>query len=59
MCKILLLIIILTVIISYVSGHGRLLEPVGRASRWRYDSSAPRDYDDNQSFCGGFYVSIF
>lgn len=35
-----------------------VLDPVNRASRWRYDSSAPTDYDDSQAFCGGFYVSL-
>lgn len=38
-------------------GHGMLLDPVNRASRWRFNSSAPADYNDNEGFCGGFNVS--
>lgn len=43
-------------IVQFVSGHGMLLDPVSRGSRWRYDARAPINYDDNQSFCGGFGV---
>lgn len=25
---------------------------------WRYGYNTPANYDDNQMFCGGFYVSI-
>ncbi|XP_055688057.1 uncharacterized protein LOC129792735 [Lutzomyia longipalpis] len=39
-----------------VSGHGMLMNPVNRGSRWRVDSSATPDYNDNGNFCGGFYV---
>lgn len=42
--------------LDLVNGHGMLLEPVGRASRWRFDGTAPADYDDNQGYCGGFFV---
>ena len=34
-------------------GHGRLIEPPSRASAWRYGFDTPKDYDDNQGFCGG------
>ncbi|XP_033749008.1 uncharacterized protein LOC117333697 [Pecten maximus] len=37
-----------------VRGHGRLLEPPGRASMWRFGYNSPPNYDDNQLFCGGF-----
>lgn len=43
----------------YVAGHGTLLDPVSRASRWRYDRKATPDYDDTQAFCGGFNVRIY
>lgn len=46
-------------LIGYVAGHGMLLEPVGRASRWRYDSSAPANYNDNEVWCGGLGVSFY
>jgi len=35
------------------SGHGRLMEPPSRASQWRMGFDNPRDYNDNQGFCGG------
>ncbi|XP_077291800.1 uncharacterized protein LOC143915185 [Arctopsyche grandis] len=38
----------------YVNGHGMVMDPVNRASRWRVDSSAPVNYDDNQLYCGSF-----
>ncbi|XP_069134467.1 uncharacterized protein [Argopecten irradians] len=44
----------LCVWISEVRGHGRLLEPPGRASMWRFGYNSPPNYDDNQLFCGGF-----
>ncbi|KAI8129805.1 hypothetical protein FF38_04400 [Lucilia cuprina] len=37
-------------------GHGMMLSPPGRSSRWRYDHTAPVNYDDNANFCGGFGV---
>ena len=43
--------------ISEVFGHGRLVEPPGRATAWRYGFNTPTDYNDNQLYCGGFYVS--
>ena len=39
-----------------VSGHGRLLDPVSRASMWRKGFKNPKDYNDAQGFCGGFEV---
>ena len=36
------------------SGHGRLTEPPSRASAWRYGFDTPKDYNDNEGFCGGF-----
>ncbi|XP_043656746.1 uncharacterized protein LOC122622399 [Drosophila teissieri] len=38
-----------------LEGHGMMLSPTGRSSRWRYDSSAPTNYDDNALYCGGFW----
>lgn len=35
-----------------------LMDPVGRGSRWRADPSAPKNYDDNANYCGGFWVSL-
>ncbi|XP_037093179.1 uncharacterized protein LOC119112980 [Pollicipes pollicipes] len=35
-------------------GHGRLYEPPGRSSAWRYGFSVPRNDDDHALNCGGF-----
>lgn len=40
-----------------VCGHGMMLDPPNRSSLWRFDGESPINYDDNQNFCGGFYVS--
>lgn len=40
-----------------IFGHGMLLKPVSRSSRWRYDARAPTNFNDNELFCGGFSVS--
>jgi len=37
----------------FISGHGRLLEPPSRASAWRFGFNTPKNYNDNQLFCGG------
>ncbi|XP_055852301.1 uncharacterized protein LOC129916409 [Episyrphus balteatus] len=49
--------IILLLSIGYfvgVESHGMMMQPVSRGSRWRVDSSAPKNYDDNGLFCGGY-----
>ncbi|XP_018560922.1 uncharacterized protein LOC108903288 [Anoplophora glabripennis] len=38
------------------SGHGMMLDPSNRASLWRVYDSLPKNYQDNQFFCGGFQV---
>jgi len=44
----------------YARGHGRLMEPPSRSSLWRFREfdqySPPKNYDDNELFCGGFKV---
>ncbi|XP_046369958.1 uncharacterized protein LOC124144546 [Haliotis rufescens] len=37
-------------------GHGRLVDPPSRSSMWRFQFNTPRNYDDNQLFCGGVKV---
>lgn len=48
------------VAIVSVNGHGRLLKPPGRATLWMFEEykqfNPEPDYDDTQSFCGGFDV---
>ncbi|OQR77826.1 hypothetical protein BIW11_06818 [Tropilaelaps mercedesae] len=39
---------------SLVEGHGRLMEPPSRSSMWRVGFKTPRNYNDNELFCGGF-----
>lgn len=39
-----------------VSSHGMVLNPVARGSRWRYNSSAPHNYNDAELNCGGMSV---
>lgn len=57
MCRLALLLVTFALIfncIFEISGHGTVLNPVGRATRWRYDYTAPINYDDNGLNCGGF-----
>ncbi|XP_015837278.1 uncharacterized protein LOC107397412 [Tribolium castaneum] len=49
-------LVILFYIIHKITGHGMMLEPPNRSSLWRFNSSAPINYNDNQNFCGGFSV---
>lgn len=49
-------VLLCSVLITNVYGHGMMLEPVGRQSRWRYDSTAVPNYTDNELFCGGAFV---
>lgn len=56
--KVCTLVVVFAIVgIFEVTGHGMLLNPVNRGSRWRYDHTAIADYNDNGNFCGGFYVS--
>jgi hypothetical protein len=50
---------LLAVFFDGVIGHGMVLDPVNRASRWKvspWTNSAPRDYNDMEGFCGGYFV---
>lgn len=44
--------------LGLVNGHGSLIEPPSRASMWRYGYKTPANFNDNQLFCGGFWVRI-
>lgn len=50
--------VLLLIALDPVSGHGMVMSPVARGSRWRFDSRAPINYNDNGNFCGGFYVGF-
>ncbi|CAG2226629.1 unnamed protein product [Mytilus edulis] len=45
----------LATLIAAVYGHGRLISPPGRSTMWRYGYNTPKNYNDNQMSCGGFY----
>ncbi|XP_017846857.2 uncharacterized protein LOC108602982 [Drosophila busckii] len=55
-CPILLLIAF--GVLQQTNGHGMMLNPAGRSSRWRDDSSAPTNYDDNALYCGGLWKLV-
>lgn len=57
MAKILLALLAVSSVIALAYSHGMLLDPVARGSRWRYDTTAPSNFEDNELFCGGFTVS--
>uniref|UniRef100_A0A182MNE0 Chitin-binding type-4 domain-containing protein n=1 Tax=Anopheles culicifacies TaxID=139723 RepID=A0A182MNE0_9DIPT len=44
------------VCIATVHGHGMVLDPIARGSRWRCNPLALPNYTDNELFCGGFQV---
>lgn len=55
--KELLFIVCASVVIAETCGHGMMMDPPNRSSLWRFDKESPVNYNDNQNFCGGFYVS--
>ena len=58
MLKIIVLVLA-TVAIVNVAGHGSMHDPVNRQSRWRYDDTAPKNYDDTGVHCGSYFVCNF
>ena len=51
-------LVLLSSLVFEIQGHGRLMEPVSRASAWRRGYPNPADYNDNQGYCGGYSVRI-
>ena len=41
-------------LVTFVLGHGMMLDPPSRNSAWRYFSNRPKQYTDNELNCGGF-----
>jgi hypothetical protein len=39
--------------------HGYMFEPLQRSSMWRRYTDSPKNYDDNELFCGGREVGLF
>ncbi|CAO1341620.1 unnamed protein product [Diamesa serratosioi] len=46
-------VVFLIHLIQLIEGHGMIMDPINRGSRWRIDSSARPDYNDMQTDCGG------
>ena len=46
-------LLIASVRIYQISGHGRLMEPPSRNAMWRFGFLNPINYNDNELFCGG------
>ncbi|CAF4878280.1 unnamed protein product [Pieris macdunnoughi] len=44
----------LSTLVVTVYGHGRVLQPPGRATMWRMGFKTPANYDDTGVNCGGF-----
>ena len=42
-----------------IRGHGRLRVPPSRTSMWRDGFGTPANYNDNELFCGGSWVSTW
>ena len=54
----LLFFTILLHVITQTHGHGRLVDPPGRSTMWRYGFNTPVNTNDHQLSCGGFGVRI-
>ncbi|XP_076114434.1 uncharacterized protein LOC143082581 [Mytilus galloprovincialis] len=48
-------ILTLASLFTSIYGHGRLILPPGRSTMWRLGYNTPKNYNDNQVSCGGFY----
>lgn len=48
-----LVLSLLAGLVCPVLGHGRLVDPPGRSSMWRFGFATPANYNDNQLYCGG------
>ena len=48
-----LIVVFESLILPTVNGHGYMIEPVNRASRWRVRPDPHKEYTDNQLSCGG------
>lgn len=57
MLRFALVLALLVAVPLQIEGHGMVMDPVNRASRWRVDPTAPTNWDDNQLYCGSYGVS--
>lgn len=53
------LCILTCIAVSTVYGHGRLINPPGRSTMWKYGFNTPVNTDDHQLSCGGFGVQFY
>lgn len=53
---VLLAVFLVTDRFHVADAHGRLLDPPGRSSMWRYGFAVPTNVNDNGLNCGGFGV---
>ncbi|XP_021373235.1 uncharacterized protein LOC110463177 isoform X2 [Mizuhopecten yessoensis] len=44
----------LNTLLCAVHGHGYLKDPPSRSSMWRFGFNTPKNFNDNELFCGGF-----
>ena len=42
-----------SILLGLVHGHGYMIDPPGRASRWRKGFPGPAQHTDNELNCGG------
>jgi len=47
---------LVVIIVSQVSGHGRMMEPPARNTMWRMGFPTKPNYEDSELFCGGIKV---
>merc|ERR1739838_1076517 len=46
-------LLLLSAYFVHVEGHGRLILPAARNCMWRFGFHNPKNYNDNELFCGG------
>lgn len=50
--------LLLATVIGLIAAHGTVHEPVARQTRWRQTNRPPRNYNDNELWCGGYNVRL-
>lgn len=41
--------------VKLVEAHGRMFDPPGRGSMWRFGFNVPENYNDMSNYCGGIH----
>ena len=49
-----ILLVLYCILEGVVWGHGRLRQPPGRSTMWRYGYDTPENVNDHETNCGGF-----